>query len=63
LQTPRFTGAADPVDVRVAVAGGKRMALVLDSTADGRRGDHVNLGLARFETNAETAASRPGPPR
>jgi Gpi18-like mannosyltransferase len=44
-----LVGGAPPVAIDVEVRGGRLLTIRVDAGPDGRRADHVNLALARFE--------------
>jgi len=61
-ESPVLTCASGPAGVRVPMAGARTLTILVDPTSDGQRSDHVDLALARFETNEGSPASRPRTP-
>lgn len=65
LRSQTLRSESTPLDVRISVAGAKRITLKADPTSDGNRCDHVDWASARFSREppdskpTETAGSRP----
>lgn len=51
--SPLLTGSSAPVNVRIGLAGAKRLILRADATSDGDRFDHVDWGSARLVRTPE----------
>lgn len=54
-ESPVLLGGAEPVVVRIPLAGARQIVLVADPTSDGQRYDHVCWGEARFAAEAKGA--------
>lgn len=51
--SPLLTGTSAPVNVRIGLAGAKRIILRAEATSDGERFDHVDWASARFVRTPE----------